>query len=572
MVAWEKRRTGDLLLLINGILLAIVINQLASLYYVRLDLTEEQRYTIKAPTKELLKQLDDDVYVDVYLEGDLNAEFRRLRKAVRETLEEFRVYSNNRLHYQFEDPLAAKGTRAQQEQLAGLVTKGLKPINIIDTRDGRRTERIVVPGALVSFGGLQTSAMLLKDQVGGAQQDINRAIEGLEFELATAINRLVVMNRKRVGVVSGHGEADSLKLVKLRESLSDLYDVNFGIRLTQRVTPADAKVLLIVKPQRKFSELEKFNLDQFVLAGGKAIFFLDAIHVDLDSLAQGDYFAFPEDTGLDDLLFNYGVRVNKDLVQDLVSLRYPVVTGVVNGNPQITPIEWPYFPLGNQYASHPITRNLDATAFRFVGSLDSVKANGIRKTPLVVTSSYSRRVNGPLKINVNDLRKEITPQNFTTAGIPMAYLLEGKFSSLYENRFLPEGADETGRRSEGEFTRIIVVADGDVPCNDNSRRTGAPIELGFDAVTNHTFANRELITNMIAYLTDDQGLITTRNREVRMRPLDKEKVRSERTYWQVINIGLPVLLIIAFGVLKVYLRQRKYGVIKNAAGHVDPEK
>lgn len=565
MVNWERRRTGDLLLLLNGILLAVVLNQLGALYFFRLDLTEEQRYTIKQPTIELLKSLDDDVYVDVYLEGELNAEFRRLRKAVRETLEEFRVYSGNKVRYQFNDPLAAKGSQAQQEFMADLASKGVKPMNIVDSKDGRRTEKIVFPGALVSFGGLQAPVMLLKDQVGGAQQDINRAIEGLEFELANVIHQLTVVNRKQVGFVGGHGELDSLQVTSLRSSLQDLYDVRMGVSLRSKVSPAQFDVLLIAKPETRFTELEKYNLDQYILSGGKAVLFIDALHVDMDSISAGDYFAFPNETGLDDLLFNYGVRLNKDLVQDLVSLRYPVVTGVVNGKPQITPIEWPYFPLGNQYPVHPITRNLDATAFRFVGSLDSVKATGIRKTPLVVTSSYSRKVNGPVKINVNDLRKEITPQNFSTAGIPMAYLLEGKFKSLYENRFLPEGANSEGRRSQGEFTRIIVVADGDVPRNDINRRTGAPVELGFDAVTSHTFANQELIANMIAFLTDDQGLITARTREIRMRPLDKEKIRDERMYWQAVNLGVPMILLILLGLVKSLMRHKRYGQSKTTA-------
>jgi len=568
MVAWDKKRTRDLLWLLNGILLAVVINQVAALYFFRIDLTEEQRFTIKAPTISLLSSLDDDVYIDVYLEGELNAEFRRLRKSVRETLEEFRIYSGNKVHYQFEDPLAAKGSRAQQEQIAFLAGKGLKPLNIIDTRDGRRTEKVVFPGALVSFGGLQIPVMLLKDQVGGAQQDINRAIEGLEFELASAIHQLTATERKQVGLVGGHGELDGLELASLTDNLQGLYDVHPGVSLATRITPAQYNVLLISKPQRKYSELEKYNLDQFILAGGSTIFFLDAIHVNLDSLAQGDYYAFPIETGLNDLLFNYGVRLNQDLVQDLVCLRFPVVTGSVNGNPQITPIEWPYFPLGNQYAPHPITRNLDATAFRFVGSLDSVKATGIRKIPLIVSSAYSRKVNGPLKINVNDLRKEITPQNFSLSGIPLAYLLEGRFHSLFANRFLPEGADSSRRRKKvGEFTRIIVVADGDLPRNEISRRTGTPQDLGFDPVTNHTFANKALITNMIAYVTDDQGLITTRNRQVRMRPLDKEKIRDERVYWQSINLGLPLVVLVMLGISKVYIRHRRYGQQANTLNH-----
>ena len=560
MVAWEQKRTRDVLILLNGVMLAIVLSQIASLFYFRLDLTEEKRYTIKEPTIALLQNLEDDVYVDVFLEGDLNAEFRRLRKAIRETLEEFRVYSGNKLHYRFSDPMAATGANAQREFMSDLVSKGIKPINIIDSKDGRRTEKIVFPGALISFGGQQTGVMLLKDQVGqGAQEDLNRAIEGLEFEFANAVHLLTVTARKQIGFVSGHGELDSLQVASLREGLSALYDVNLRARLNTRISLADFDALIIAKPQRKFSEQEKYVLDQYVMGGGKVIFLIDALRADMDSVSLGDYYSFPYQLGLEDMLFQYGLRINEGFVQDLVSLRYPIVTGVQNGKPQITPIEWPYFPLANHYAAHPATRNLDATAFRFANSLDTVKATGIRKTPLLFSSQYSRRVTAPLKINVNDLRKEIKPENFSAGPQPMAYLLEGSFTSLYKNRFLPEGVDSTANKIAGDFSQLMVVADGDLARNEINRRTGQALELGFDAVSNHTFANRELLLNMIAYMTDESGLITARNREIRVRPLDKEKIRNSRTAWQIINLGLPFVLLLILGLTKAYFRHRRYG-------------
>ncbi len=559
MVKWEQRRTRDVLLLFNGLMLAIVMSQLASLNFFRIDLTEEKRYSIKAPTVALLKNLEDDVYIDVFLEGDLNAEFRRLRKAIRETLEEFRVYSGDKLHYQFSDPLAAAGENAQKEFMTDLVSRGIKPLNIIDTKDGRRTEKIVFPGAIISFGGMQTSVMLLKDQVGGSQQDLNRAIEGLEFELANAIYQLTISNRKRIGIVTGHGELDSLEVASLREGLLPLYDVDLKATLRRRLDAADYEVLVIAKPQIPLSELEKYFLDQYVMSGGKLVMMIDALRAEMDSVALGDYYAFPYTLGMEDLLFQYGVRINQDFVQDLISLRYPVVTGVLNGKPQITPIEWPFFPLANHYAEHPVTRNLDATAFRFVSSMDTVKAKGIRKTPLIFSSAYTRRVHPPLKINVNDLRKEIIPENFRTGAIPLAYLLEGRFNSLYANRFLPEGVDSTGNKITGAPTRMIVVADGDLARNEVNRRTGQPFELGFDAVTNHTFANRELLLNMMAFLTDDSGLIMARTKEVLGRPLDKEKVRDSRATWQIVNLVLPLFLLAIVGVGKTYIRHRRFG-------------
>ncbi|MBL7864816.1 MAG: gliding motility-associated ABC transporter substrate-binding protein GldG [Cyclobacteriaceae bacterium] len=560
MVARSKRKIGDVLFFLNGLMLAVVLVQLSGLYFLRLDLTEEKRYSIKAPTKTLLQNLDDDVFIDVFLDGDLNAEFRRLRKNIRETLDEFRIHSNNRVHYRFADPLAAAGQQAREEFMADLVARGVKPMNIIESKDGRRSEKLVFPGAIVSYGGLQTGVMLLRDQAGqGSQEDLNSAIENLEFELANAIQQLVNTDRKRIGFLTGHGELDSISVSSLREGLLGSYEVNLGVSADRNILSGSFDVIVVAKPQSSFSEKEKYFLDQYVLRGGKLILLLDALRASMDSVSQGNYYAFPYQLHVEDLLFQYGVRINADFVQDLVSLRYPVVTGNMNGTPQITPMEWPFFPLVNHYAAHPMTKNLDATALRFASSMDSVKAMGIRKTPLLFSSTYARRVSAPLKINVNDLRKEINPKNFASGPYVFGYLLEGKFTSLFRNRFLPDGVDSTGIRTTGVETKIVVIADGDLARNEMNRRSGQPVELGFDAMTNHTFANRELLLHMIAYLTDDSGLITARSKELLIRPLNKERIRNSRMILQSINILVPVGIIIALTLIKMYWRQRRYG-------------
>ncbi len=558
MVKWESKKLGDILLLVNGLVLAIILNQLASLYFFRIDLTEEERYTIKGPTKDLLQKLQDDVFIEVYLEGDLNAGFRRLRKSVRETLEEFRTYSNNKIHYTFTDPTMAKGQNAQREFMTALASKGIQPMNVIDNNEGKRTEKLVFPGALISYAGAEVGVMLLKgNRAQGSEEVLNQSIEGLEFEFARAIEKLSNNKRKKIGLVRGHGELDSLQIASLHSSLLESYDI-FKVDLNKKQTLASYDVLIIAKPTRSFSEQNKFVLDQYLIHGGKLLLLIDRLEASMDSASRSDYFAFPYPFGLEDQLFHYGVRINNDLVQDLVSLRYPVVTGVLNGKPQMTPLEWPFFPMINHYSDHPIARNLDASAFKFVSSIDSVKAPGIRKTPLLFTSGYARKLSAPVKVSVNDLRKEIKPEIFSGGPIAVAYLLEGKFTSLYKNRFLPDGVDATGFLPDGKDSRIIVVADGDLARNEINPRSGQPQALGFDSFSGYTFANGELIINMIAYLTDDAGLISARNKEIKVRPLDKEKIRNNRTSLQIINLVLPIMLIILLGILKNHLRKRRY--------------
>jgi ABC-2 type transport system permease protein len=556
MVNWMKnKKTGDLLLLANGLALVILVNVLASFYFFRLDLTEEKRYTIQPQTKKLLKNLEDDVFVEVFLEGeDLNPEFRRFQKSIRETLEEFKIHSGNRLRYTFTNPLQASNEKARNEFIAELNSKGISPKNVIETRDGQRIEKFVFPGALVSYEGFETGVMLLK---GSRAQNINQSLEEIEFELANAIYKLSNTDRKRIGLITGHGELDSLAFASFNNTLLDQYDV-FKVSLARKTFITGYDLLLIAKPTREFSVSDKYKIDQYLMRGGKLLFLLDRLDADMNRASEDDYFAFPYDLNLDDQLFKYGVRINQDLIQDGVSGKYPIVVGGDRNQPQIMQLDWPFFPLVNQYANHPITRNLDASLLKFVSSIDTVKAVGVKKTPLLFSSQYSRKVTAPVKVGVNDLRKQMQEGNFESGKIPIAYLLEGEFTSLYKNRFAPEGVDTTGYRDQSVSTKMIVVADGDLARNDVNPRDGNPQQLGLDPFTQYTFANQDLLMNMVAYLVDENGLIKARNKEVRVRPLDKEKIRKERTFWQVINLVLPIVILILFGLVRSYWRKLTY--------------
>lgn len=287
------------------------------------------------------------------------------------------------------------------------------------------------------------------------------------------------------------------------------------------------------------------------------MFLIDKLEASMDSASREDYFAFPYRHNLDDQLFRYGARVNLDLVQDQNAALYPIVTGQVGGKPQMQLIDWPFFPLISSYPEHPITRNLDAVITRFASSIDTVKAEGVKKTPLLVTSKYSRSVGAPVNISVDKLRSMSAAQ-FDKSAIPIGYLLEGKFTSLYKNRFLPEGADPAGFRPEGDFSRIVVIADGDIARNEINPRSGQPQELGFDPFSNYTFANRDFLMNTLAFLTDEAGLIQTRNKQIKIRPLDRQRIQDEKTFWQIVNVSLPLVVLIAFGVARSFIRKRRY--------------
>lgn len=558
----SKRSTGDLLLLTNGIALIILLNILGTHYFFRLDLTEEKRYSIKEPTKDLLRNLEDVVYVEVFLEGELNPAFKRLRNSIEETLTEFQIYSDHKIQFTFTDPSAAMSQKSRNEFMSGLASKGIQALPVIESKDGERSEKIIFPGALISSAGFEAGVMLFKgNRTLGSQEVLNQSIEGIEFELANAIYKLSNTNRKRVGMVKGHGELDSLDIASFNNTLLDQYEV-FDVNINSKHTIENYDALVIAKPRFGFTESEKYKLDQYLMNGGKLLFLLDRLDAVMDSASRENYFAFPYDLRLDDQLFKYGVRINADLVQDRNASKYPIVTSVVNNRPQIMQMDWLFFPVINQYADHPITRNLDATLTKFISSIDTVKATGIRKTPLLFSSDYSRKVVAPVKISVNDLRKNVNPETFSEGKIPVAYLLEGEFASLYKSRFIPDGQNANTFKEKSKSTKIIVVADGDVVRNDVNPRNGQPQQLGFDPLTQYTFANEDLLRNMMAYLTDENGLIKARNKEVMIRPLDKEKIRNNRVYWQSINLILPLVVVALLGLLITYLRKRKYSNFK----------
>ncbi|MGB3850996.1 MAG: gliding motility-associated ABC transporter substrate-binding protein GldG, partial [Tunicatimonas sp.] len=554
-----KTRNRDLSKLALGIVALVFLNLLAQQFFFRIDLTEEQRYSISAATKALLRNLDQDVAVTVYLEGDgLPPDFRRLQRSVRETLDEFQVYADGRLTYRFVNPLTATSAEQREEFIAKLARAGIQPNRVFAEEDGRRIQKRVLPGAIVAADSNQTAAMLLNgDRAAGAREALNQSIENVEYELASAIRRVVARERQRIAFVKGHDELPPLDVAGLTQAVSQTYDL-YELDLPSKDVIPPYAALIVAQPQEAFSKQDQYKLDQYIIRGGRVLFFIDPLRVDMDSIGQNGSFAFPLDLGLEDMLFRYGVRINPTLVQDIKSGVYPIVVGEVGGQPQIVPLPWPFFPTVNRYGKHPIVRNLDATYLRFVSSIDTVRTTGVTKTPLVFTSQYSRVLQTPIVVDLNELREEPNPAQYRSGPQAVAYLLEGSFTSVFKNRVLPDGVDKASFQERSAPTKLIVCSDGDLVRNEVNRQNNQPYPLGFDPITERTFANEDFVMNALAYLTDEDGLISARTKDIRVRPLDKVKVAQEATTWQLVNLVVPILLIVAFGVGKHYLRKRKY--------------
>lgn len=542
------------------VLLAVwLVNQLADRYRVQFDLTEEKRYTISDATKNLLQSLDENVFFEVYLAGDLPSNFERFQKSIGEMLDQFALESNDRIQYKFTDPTQATNLQARNQFYQSLIDKGVQATNLnYKNADGDKMEKLIFPGALVSKGMDEVPVNLLKgSSAAGPEGILNQSIEGLEYELASAIAQLVEGGKGKVAYITGHGSPDSLDLAGFRNTVLSKFDL-FIVSLNGREELSGYDAVVIGKPTRPFSEREKYLVDQYLMRGGNLIYFIDALSVNMDSASGEGTVAIPYETNLTDQLFRYGVRVNQNYVLDVNSGQFPVVAGNMGNQPQIQMIPWPFFPVLTNFSKHPSVRNLDAILGRFVSEIDTVKADGITKMPLINTSQYTKLLGPPVRVAFNDLRDKLRPEKFTDGSKTVGYLLEGKFMSLYANRLIPKGFDQSTFIEKGAPGKVIVIGDGDIIRNDLDPETGEPLALGVEPFTKTTYANEEFILNILDYMVDDSGLIETRSREVRIRPLDRVKVQKERTKWQTINLGAPVVLILIVGGLKWYLRKKKF--------------
>ncbi|HLF36278.1 MAG TPA: gliding motility-associated ABC transporter substrate-binding protein GldG [Cyclobacteriaceae bacterium] len=558
MVNLESRKLGDFLGAAVGLFILINVNLVFSKLNPSIDLTGDKRYTLSGPVIQLLKDLDDVVYIDVYLRGDFPPGFERLENSTIDILNEFKSVAGSNIQFDFIDPEYFRGTSGLKDIAEYLGGLGIQPTNLYASEKGKRTEKLIFPGAVISFGGRESGVMLLKgNKSASPQEQLNQSIEGLEYEFATAISKLVDIEKRQIGLIRGHGELEMDLMESAVSMLNENFEV-FPVNLPARPTLIGFDVVIMAKPSRTIPEQDIYKIDQYIMNGGKVIFMIDALHIDEDSIGNGGTIAYPFSSNLDNLLFKYGARVNKDLVLDLNAGVFPVVTGNLGNSPNFQLLPWPYFPVLNHFGEHPIVHNIDAVYTRYISSIDTVEASGVTKIPLIYSSPYTRKIPSPVRVSLNDLKAEMDPKIFNQGQVMVSCLLEGNFSSVFKNRYLPDGVDEENFRDNGVPAKIIILSDGDFPRNFKNSSTGADYELGYDPWLKKTFANKDFILNAVSYLSDDQGIIVSRSRQVTFRPLDNVKIGKEKTLWQAINILLPVMMVILFGYSRHLVRKRKF--------------
>ena len=529
-----------------------VLNYINQSFYKRFDLTEDQRYTLSNTTTSILAKVNKPLFITVYLEGDFPSEFKRLQVETRQYLEELAAENNN-IKIHFENP---------DNQREDLIKKGMMPSQLTVEEDGKLSEAIIFPWAEVNFEEKTQIVSLLPTAIVASQEEqLQKAVENLEYSFSNAIHTITRKNKKSIAVLTGNGQMQDIYMYSFLSELAKKYKLakfTFdSVTKNPKQTLQDLTSLdlaIIAKPTQKFTEKEKFTLDQFITNRGKTLWMLDNVQADQDSLlASGKMLAYPRDLNLTDLLFSYGVRLNTSLVKDLYAAQISLATGRVGNQTQYQNLDWFYHPLVGGNPNHPITKNTAPIRLQFTNQIDTLK-NDILKIPLLMSSPLTQKIGTPTIIELQSITEEPQEKDYVSGNQLLGVLLEGDFKSAYKNRVKPF---ETNLFKENvKNNKMIVIADGDV--GKNQILKGKPTDLNRDKWTGQTFGNKDFLINAVDYLLDDTGLINLRNKTLKINILDKQKAYKERTFWQFINVALPLILLFSFGFVFNYLRKRKY--------------
>jgi gliding-associated putative ABC transporter substrate-binding component GldG len=553
----------QLLTAVAGIILISVVSSFLRLRY---DLTEDKRFTLSEPTRHVLSHLKNDIYIQVYLDGEIPIPLKRLKRSVGEMLDEFRIASGRKIDYEFINPSAGKDIKQRESLYETLAKKGLNPIDLhASDAEGGSSQKIIFPGMIVNYNGIEVPVNFLNNSSGSYEQNILRSVEGLEYEMIQTISTLSSDTVNKVAFLEGQGEIPEIETADITMNLARFFTIDRGTIGGKTGILDKYAAVVIAGPEKVFSESDKLVLDQYIMNGGKVMWLIDEVAVNSDSLVSGKTVGLYRPLNIEDQLFRYGARINPAIVQDIecVPIRLMVMSG--GTRQQVVPAPWVYYPLLKPAPDHPITRNLNRVEGEFVNYIDTVGLDpAIRKKILLSTSDFSRTISPPVMISLKEA--ELTPveKDFNKTNLPVAVLLEGIFPSAFKNRMVSNLTDDKNLkiRTESKETRMIVIADADIIRNE-VKRSGlneTPQPLGRDKYTGQEYGNRDFIINCLNWLVDKSGIMELRSREVKLRLLNSKLIKAEKLKWQLINITGPVIIVILGGLIYSYLRKRKYTI------------
>lgn len=559
MTTIQKKNIKSLFILIA---IVLVLNGISGSFFHRFDLTKDKRYTLSQTSLNIIKQVQNPLYIKIYLQGDFPAEFKRLQSETQDLLEEFQAYNKN-IVFEFVNPLENKDE--SMDNIKELYRKGLTPINITVDDKGKQSQAMVFPWAIAVYNNKEINVPLLKNIMGASTtQKVIGSVQHLEYSIADAINKITKDKQKKVAVIKGNGELQDVQIAKFLMQVRESYHIGpFTLDSVSRNPKGSLEAIqqydlaIIAKPTETFSDAEKQVLDQFIINGGKTLWLIDQVSAEMDSLynESGATLAYPIDLNLNDLFFKYGIRINPDLIMDEQGSPIKLATGEQGSASQYQEFNWKFAPQVYPISQHPILKNLGGIKFDFANPIDTLK-NGIKKTILLQSSPYSKKIGAPVEVNLNSVSEETSPSDYLNKGnIPLSVLLEGSFHSMFENRVLP--FEQKSFEARGKENKMIVISDGDLIRNQLDKNF-QPVELGYDQRSGNLYDNKDFLMNCVNYLLDDNGLINIRSKDLDLPLLDKEKVYENYTKTQILTIGLPLLILGLFGAAFTFHRKKKY--------------
>ena len=553
------RNTRNIIFFIS----VLVIVCISLFYHFRIDLTSDKRYSISDQTKNLMTKIDGNLKVTVYLDGDLNPGFQRLKKSTGELLDELSVYTDKSIEINYQNPSIASSQEQREKKYAELETAGFTATAVYEhDKEGKSIQKVIFPWIEISYKGKKVPVCLLKNIRGNSgEENLNISIENLEFEITDGIRRVVNTEVSKIAFMEGHGELTEPETYDISKSLSRYFQIDRGVLGTNAAVLDNYKVIIIAKPTKSFSESDKFIIDQYIMRGGRVLWLLDGVRVSKENLSVSGLSPVMElDVNLSDQLFRYGVRINPVLLQDVQCSSVPVNIAPSGATPQFEPSPWYFAPLLLASPEHPVTRNITEVRSEFCSGIDVVGDNKkVNYSVLLATSDNTHILGTPTTIDLSQKLKPTDKSYFNVGYVPVAMAMEGVFESNFANRMIPKGLSNVLPVHKQSFkTRQIVVADGEIIRNEIALKDSATIPLGFDRYMNQQFGNKDFIQNAVLYLADDNGWMQLRNRTLKLRLLNKKLINEDRLTWQLVNVLIPIGLLLIFGIGYQIIRKRKY--------------
>ncbi len=552
-------------LIICGIV--IVVNLLSAYINTFADLTQDKRYTLTQATKDVINEVNDVIYIKILLEGEFPAGFKRLRSATAEMLDQLKG-QNPKIQYEFENPI--QGTSEQIKKTRDeLVKDGIVPTSLKYYDGTQLVQKAIYPYALINIGSHKAVVNLLEEQTQGSDEEVvlNNSIALLEYKFANTFQKMMLKEKQNIAFTTGNGELEGKYTFRLERELRKFYDTGRLILDSLVAIDTSINLLIVAAPHKQLSLESQFKIDQYIMRGGKVIWAIEKLDAGLDSIAKYKMYV-PRDivTGVDDMLFKYGVRILPNYIIDLECSNIPQIVGMAGGKPQTMLFPWNYHLSIASKNNHVINRNIDRVNMFFPSSIDTLSTKDVKKTILLSSSSYSRTQFNPVRLNFEILKYQPDPAKFNDGNKPTAVLLEGRFESYFKNR-VPEAFKQTldqlkvPYRDKSIPTKQIVISDVDFMQNLINMRTSDTEEIGFNKWELKFYkGNRDFILNCIEYMLDEKGILSSRSKELKLRLLDQVKAKKERKFWQLLNIVLPLIFIGLVGLIYSYRRKRKYSI------------